>query len=249
MAGIDTGLADSLKSRSKENSEKQEAVRQAINSKLWDDESGLYYSYDARGNHLLKTPTVSSLMPLLGGIADTEQVSALLEHLRNPNEFWTEVPVPSTSKASPAFNPVRYWSGPSWPVTNWLVLEGLNEREATALHDSLIPSTVGMIAEGVSIEEACRAAARVLELNSIGEEYTTPSRKQYAHAWLWDSAIVAVSWPLVEQKPEPYAPGEEPHPGFWEYYHPHTGEPLGARLMSWTASLFLELAHLSRNRE
>ena len=85
-----------------------------------------------------------------------------------------------------------------------------------------------MVSEGVEVEEAARAAASVLELNSFGEEHCAPSRKQYAHAWLWDSAIVAVSWPLVESKPPPYdgSPGDKP--GFWEYYHPRTGEPLGA---------------------
>src|SRR5207249_3550560 len=102
-----------------------------------------------------------------------------------------------------------------------------------------------MIAEGADETTARNAAIGVLELNSVNEQFTTPSRKQYQHAWLWDSAIVAVSWPLVREKPGPYKPQPD-EPGFWEYYHPRTGEPLGAARMSWTASLFLELMDMGR---
>lgn len=230
---------DHLLELARANRDKAEAVADAMQSKLWSDQDGLFYSYDKRGGRLLATPTVSSLLPLMDGIASSSQAERIMEHLRNPEEFWTEVPVPSTSAASPSFNPVRYWSGPSWPVTNWLVLRGLRVHDEE-LAGQLCESTLGMIAEGRDRDMTRDDAAEVLELNSYGEEFTTPSRKQYAHAWLWDSAIVAASWPLVSKKPQPYdrKPGD---PGFWEYFHPDTAEPLGAPLMSWTASLFLEL--------
>jgi hypothetical protein len=44
----------------------------------------------------------------------------------------------------------------------------------------------------------------------------------------------------VKEKPEGRTPVEG-EPRFWEYYQPFTGEPLGAPLMTWTASLYLEL--------
>jgi hypothetical protein len=233
------GARDRLRERSLGNRELAKAVALAVRHKLWDEEDTIFYSYDSRARTLLRTPTVSSLMPLMGYIALPEQAEWLLAHLQNTLEFWTEVPIPSTAVNSPAFNPLRYWSGPSWPVTNWLVARGLRER-GSPLAEELRASTLKMIAEGSDLDAVRRAAAAVMELNSLGEEFTTPSRKQYAHAWLWDSAIVAASWPLVKEKPDPRTPSEgEPH--FWEYYHPLTAEPLGAPLMTWTASLFLEL--------
>lgn len=233
------GAGGSFGVRAARNRERSEAVAGAMRAKLWHEEDGLFYSYDCRGNRLLRTPTVSSLVPLMGGIAQGEQARRLLVHLSNPAEFWTFFPVPSTSVASPEFNPLRYWSGPSWPVTNWLVLKGLLDHdEGRAQH--LRESTLRMVAEEADMDTARHAAMSVLEMNSIGEAYTTPSRRQYAHAWLWDSAIVAASWPLVKEKPVPYSPAPG-LPRFWEYYEPVTGEPLGAPLMSWTASLFLEL--------
>jgi hypothetical protein len=44
----------------------------------------------------------------------------------------------------------------------------------------------------------------------------------------------------VREKPD-LSPPQEGEPGFWEYYQPHTGAPLGTSYMTWTASLFLEL--------
>jgi hypothetical protein len=87
-----------------------------------------------------------------------------------------------------------------------------------------------------------------MEANSVGEDFTTPSRRQYQHGWLWDSAIVAGSWPLVSDNPQvgSLVQGQQAGigPGFWEYYHPVTGAPLGAAHMTWTASLYLELQHM-----
>ena len=103
-----------------------------------------------------------------------------------------------------------------------------------------------MVEEGVDADDARQAAIRVMAANSVGEEFTTPSRRQYRHGWLWDSAITAISWPLVSAKPDvsTVAGSEKDKPGFWEYYHPYTGEPLGASRMTWTASLYLELLHM-----
>lgn len=233
---------DRLRERSLGNRELAKKVALAVRHKLWDEDDGIFYSYDSRGKTLLRTPTVSSLMPLMGYIALPEQAEWLLAHLQDTLEFRTEVPIPSTAANSPAFNPLRYWSGPSWPVTNWLVMRGLRER-GSPLAEELRASTLRMIAEGGDLDSVRRAAMSVMEANSFGEEFTTPSRKQYAHAWLWDSAIVALSWPLVTEKPRPHDP-QEGGPQFWEYYHPLTGEPLGAPRMTWTASLFLELLEM-----
>ncbi|HEX9989100.1 MAG TPA: trehalase family glycosidase [Chloroflexia bacterium] len=239
LAGIDEGKATRLIEQADRNRELAGKVSAAIRGKLWHARDGFFYPYDVRGERLLTTPTVSTFMPLLGGVANEEQAARIIGHLLDPAEFRTNVPVPSTAANSPDFNPVRYWSGPSWPVTNWLVWRGLCERGSTCA-ETLRQSTLAMISEGSDIDTTRDAALRVMERNSVGEAFTTPSTRQYQHAWLWDSAIVASSWPLVSEKPD-VLPPHESEPGFWEYYEPHTGAPLGAAHMTWTASLFLEL--------
>ncbi len=230
-----------------------ERVAGAIRRKLWHAEDGFFYGFDARENRPLLTPTVSGFGPLLSGIASDDQAIRLVERLTDPARFWTQVPIPSTSISSPHFDPLRYWSGPSWPVTNWLVMRGLSERgglDGPALAETLRQSTLRMIAEGLDTDVVREAAISLMEANSVGEDFTTPSRRQYQHGWLWDSAIVAASWPLVPDKPDVIGnggsggSGEQSSPGFWEYYHPQTGAPLGAVRMTWTASLYLELLHL-----
>ncbi len=225
-----------------------EGVAGAIRRKLWHAEDGIFYSVDARENRLLRTPTVSSFTPLLAAIASESQATDLVAWLTDPRRFSTPVPIPSTSAGSPAFDPLRYWSGPSWPVTNWLVLRGLRDRPGIggpALAETIRQRTLRMIAEDQEAALVREAAIALLEANSVGEDFTTPSRQQYQHGWLWDSAIVAASWPLVADQPGRSAvPVDAPRPGFWEYYHPQTGAPLGARGMSWTASLYLELLHM-----
>lgn len=224
--------------KAERNAQSASAVADAIRRKLWHGGDGLFYSFDLRDERLLRTATVSSLLPLMGGIASVEQVGRLLGHIRSTAEFWTESPLPSTAGNSPAFSPLRYWSGPSWPVTNWLVYLGLQEHEPS-LAEELRRRTLRMIEEGTDRVRARALATGVMERHSYGEAFTTPSSRQYAHAWLWDSAIVALSWPLVTEKP--HLLDAEEKPGFWEYYNPHSGEPLGAHPMTWTASLYLEL--------
>jgi hypothetical protein len=233
------GDAGRLQEQAARAREQADAVAAAIRAKLWDPQTACFYSYDSHGARLLRTPTVACFMPLMAGIADTGQTSHLMDLLRDPDAFATPVPIPSTAANALVFNSLRYWSGPSWPVTNWLVLRGLRERGLPEA-GSLRARTLRMIAEGARPEQARRAAIDVLERHSFGEAFTTPSRQQYAHAWLWDSAIVAASWPLVGDKPAPAEP-QPGAPGFWEYYEPATGEPLGAAPMTWTASLYLEL--------
>jgi hypothetical protein len=231
--------------------ELHERVAGAVRRKLWDGDSGFFHGFDSRQNYLLPTPTVSGFIPLLAGVASEGQASRLVERLTGPSEFRTQVPIPSTAISSPAFDPLRYWSGPSWPVTNRLVIRGLRERESPggpSAADALRQSTLRMIEEGLDPEDVRQAAMRLMEANSVGEDFTTPSRRQYQHGWLWDSAIVAAGWPLVAEKPEVGAAARagEGKPGFWEYYHPTTGEPLGAQYMTWTASLYLELLDITQ---
>ena len=239
---LDEQTRSRLRASARDSSRAAEAVANAIRRKLWDEEAGYFYGYDMRGESLLRTPTVASFMPLLGNVASEGQAERLLARLREPGGFAATFPIPSTIPSSPEFDPVRYWSGPSWPVTNWLVWRGLRER-GHALAADIRSSTLDMTSEGVTYEEVAHAAMSVMRANSAGEggeEYTTPSTRQYRHAWLWDSAITAVAWPRVREEPPPHdlRPGR---PGFWEYYQPLTGEPLGAAYMTWTAAVFLDM--------
>ena len=233
-------VAAPLRQRAEANRAARDRVAAAVRARLWSEADGLFYAHDARNGRLIPVPTVSSLMPLLNDIATTGQAERLLDHLRDPSEFWTPFPVPSTAANHPAFDPHRYWAGPSWPVPNWLLVRALADRRPEVA-DQLRERTLAMIAEGEENPGTWRERAeQLMDFNSVAARTTTPSRGQYQHAWLWDSAIAAVGWTHVDDKPAPFDPASD-GPRFWEYFHPFTGEPLGAKLMTWTAAVFLDL--------
>jgi glycogen debranching enzyme len=53
--------------------------------------------------------------------------------LRDESRFWPRHPVPSVPIDAEQFDADRYWRGPTWINTNWLVIEGLRAvRDETA---------------------------------------------------------------------------------------------------------------------
>jgi hypothetical protein len=213
MAHIASALALYHKRRSKEKAAyylKEEArnkrlalkVRNAIRKRLFDDITGYFYSFDVKAGRLLDLPDVHSLLPLLGGTASKHQASELIEHLLNRNEFNPEngFMVPSFPIKSKHFENQRYARGPIWPVRNWMIIKGL-EHFDKKLAKRLRKQTISLIAQGHKVEKLESLAASVMEYNSFGEEFTTPSRAQYSHGWLWDSGFAAIGWRHVREKP------------------------------------------------
>lgn len=101
-----------------------EKSEQALES-LWDAYSGSYWSRDFITHRLLKQPSIATLMPLYAGTISKELAEKLVRQLENDHKFGTPYPIPSVPLDSPMFDPDRYWQGPSWLNTNWLVMEGL----------------------------------------------------------------------------------------------------------------------------
>jgi glycogen debranching enzyme len=154
------------------------ALRDTL-SRRWDDRRALYAEDDSDGT---AAETIDGLFPLYAGVPTAAQARRLFdEALWSPERFGPSKeapwPVTSTSKASPFFDPRRYWRGPVWVNVNWFLVQGLQRA-------------------GLRVE-----ADRLAELTL---------------------ALVSRS-------------------GFAEYYDPRTGEPLGARDFSWSASLTLDL--------
>jgi len=92
--------------------------------KLWDPEAGLFWAMHKGARVNVRTPF--SLLPLITGRMPAEIVDRLIEHLTNPDEFWTRYPVPTVAKNDPAYSPLEMWRGPSWVNINYLLAEGLS---------------------------------------------------------------------------------------------------------------------------
>lgn len=98
--------------------------------RLWSPGVGCYVARDVRSGELQPYRTVSGLVPLL--LPESPHTAELLELLRGPHFRLGEVAmVPSHDLTAPTFDSARYWRGPSWFNTAWLIAEALYERGFT----------------------------------------------------------------------------------------------------------------------
>jgi glycogen debranching enzyme len=105
-----------------ENMDKSEKALES----LWDEYARGYWSRDFITHRLLKQPSIATLMPLYAGTISKERAEILVRKLEDDKQFGAAYAVPSVPLDSPMFDPDRYWQGPSWLNTNWLIAEGLD---------------------------------------------------------------------------------------------------------------------------
>lgn len=121
--------------------DKMKRTRKTL-EELWDPPSGQYYSRDFVTHRLLKTTSVATLLPLYAGSISKDRAEQLVKLLENEHMFGTNYPVPSVPPSSMWFNAQRYWQGPTWVNTNWMVIDGLKrygfKDHAAALKDSTL---------------------------------------------------------------------------------------------------------------
>jgi hypothetical protein len=122
----------------------------ALVERLWDERRGLFIDEALPGAVRPAPLTWASLAPL--ALPDLpEEIGRRLveEHLLNPAEFLTAVAPPSVAASEPSYEPEgghsllrRYWRGPTWINSGWMVWLGLRrlgyEAEAKTLADGLI---------------------------------------------------------------------------------------------------------------
>ncbi len=152
----------------------------AINQKLWDQETGFYYSYDLRNNKRIFKKVSSGFAPLFAGIASTEQADQLAHHLGksfSKNEDWKLCP--SCAVDEPSFNPVKYWRGPAWININWMIYLGLQQYNKTIQAEKLYNNTIELIEESGMYE--------YFDPRPNGE--SNPKRGIGADAFSWTAAL------------------------------------------------------------
>jgi alpha,alpha-trehalase len=149
------GLLHSYGNQEKANTYQRWAEQtQTALTNTWSEEYNQYCDIDVTQGRqqAIAVPTNAIFMPLYAGSATDAQLEILLKRLSNTEEFCTEYPVPSTAIHSPYFDKERYWRGPTWPITNFFIIEGLHRYKArrknvNQLANFLKHKTVQMIRE------------------------------------------------------------------------------------------------------
>ncbi len=100
-------------------------IANRINSYMWDEKQGIYFDIDQYGKRM-GIKHIGLFWPLLAGITSKDQEAKLIAHLKNPNEFNTDLPFATLSKDHPKFRDMgNYWRGAVWAPTNYMVIKGL----------------------------------------------------------------------------------------------------------------------------
>ncbi|KUM90760.1 MULTISPECIES: MGH1-like glycoside hydrolase domain-containing protein [Streptomyces] len=127
-----------------------ERLTAALVERLWDPKSGMFLCRDLRApapdgrGTLIPERGVSGLIPLLLPGLPRDIVRTLLGTVSGPHFGLgtTTRLVPSHDLLGEAFDPHRYWRGPAWFNTAWLVERGLRthaeHRQADALRESVL---------------------------------------------------------------------------------------------------------------
>ncbi|SOD86780.1 hypothetical protein [Streptomyces sp. Ag109_G2-15] len=121
-----------------------ERLTAALVERLWDPSSRMFLCRDLRGGGLVLERSVSGLVPLLVPGLPRDLVAALVRTLGGPHFGLGDSTrlVPSYDLLGEAFDPHRYWRGPAWFNTSWLLERGLRthgERErADALREAVL---------------------------------------------------------------------------------------------------------------
>ncbi|MGW9023563.1 MGH1-like glycoside hydrolase domain-containing protein [Streptomyces sp. NPDC055722] len=116
-----------------------ERLTAALVDRLWDPTEGLFLCRDVCDGSLIAERSVSGLIPLLAPTLPRDIVAALVRTLRGPHFGLGGATrlVPSYDLLGEAFDPHRYWRGPAWFNTGWLVERGLRAHGDGASADGL----------------------------------------------------------------------------------------------------------------
>jgi hypothetical protein len=126
----------------------------ALVDRLWDERRGLFVDEAQPGAIRPRAVTWSSLAPL--ALPDLpEEIGRRLveEHLLNEREFLTPVAPPSVAVSEPSYEPDgghgpirRYWRGPTWVNSAWLVWLGMRRLGYTEEAEQLADGVIGAAA-------------------------------------------------------------------------------------------------------
>ncbi|MFE2045130.1 hypothetical protein ACFXAZ_30300 [Streptomyces sp. NPDC059477] len=161
------GIARELGASGTARHARAERLTAVLIERLWDPAAGMFLCRDLRGGGLIPERAVSGLIPLLLPTLPREIAATLVATLTGPHFGLgaTTRLVPSYDLLGESFDPHRYWRGPAWFNTGWLVERGLRvhgePERADALRAALVDSArTSGFAEYVDpyTGEACGAA-------------------------------------------------------------------------------------------
>ena len=125
-------------------------ITAALVDRLYDPVTGTFHPLDLRTGRLIPARTVLGLMPLILPDLPARQVRAVLAEACSARfglSTRMDRPLPTHDRTAPDFEPLRYWRGPSWMNTSWMLWRGLRTHArpdlAAGLRESMVELAAG----------------------------------------------------------------------------------------------------------
>jgi hypothetical protein len=120
-------------------------ITTALVARHFDERTGQFLAADPRTGVPVQEITVSGLTPLVAPALPTPVVAGLVRAATGHRfRSGPRMPLASADLTSPAYDPARYWRGPAWINTSWLVWRGLlrydRRTEAEELRQGMLGS-------------------------------------------------------------------------------------------------------------
>ncbi|WP_193334773.1 amylo-alpha-1,6-glucosidase [Devosia beringensis] len=112
---------------------------------LWSDSHGLYLCKDRTTGKLIDSASLGGMLPALADIpaGRAAAIARTIERWSDKVKFI----VPSQDPDDPRFEAKRYWRGPVWLVTNYMIADGLAASGERAVADHIRRSSLDLIIE------------------------------------------------------------------------------------------------------
>ena len=96
--------------------------------KFYKDEDQSFFSYDFKNHNLIKVDAISNYFILFANLENQEINNKIIDKLKKYNSqkdyFFTTV-----NPKDKAFEETRYWRGPVWINSNWIIYQGLINKD------------------------------------------------------------------------------------------------------------------------
>jgi Mannosylglycerate hydrolase MGH1-like glycoside hydrolase domain len=124
-------------------------IREALLRELWVDARQRFCPWDLRRDEREPEDTIVSFAPLLDPDLPPAMVAAIFRELESPSfhgrRAGAHYIVPTYDDRAADFDPDRYWRGPVWLNTNWLLWHGLRQHRHAALADEIVASSIELV--------------------------------------------------------------------------------------------------------